>query len=265
MTQQPHVREAGQGPALVCLHSNAAHGGQWRALMEQLAPAWHVMAPDSWGSGKSPEWPSDRVITLADEVALLAPVLGAAGAGAVLAGHSYGAAVALKAALAGPRAFRALVLYEPTLFSLIEADGPAPNDADGIRTTAAAAGAALDAGDRAGAARLFIDYWMGPGAYDAMPPERRAPVADAVVNVRRWWHALSTEATPLAQFAALDMPVLYLLGERTTAAARGVARRLAPVLPQVRYLELPGLGHMGPVTHPAAVNQAIGEFLARLG
>src|SRR5258706_3131492 len=161
----PFVREAGAGPGVVCIHSNASNSGQWRGLMDLLAPTFRVCAPDSYGSGKSPDWPSDRVITLGDEVAFIEPVLAKAGAPLALVGHSYGAAVALVAALANPGRVRALALYEPTLFALIEAESPAPNDAEGIRNVVADAGGALDAGNADAAAGHFIDYWMGAGAW----------------------------------------------------------------------------------------------------
>jgi len=64
----------------VCIHANASNSAQWRGLMDLLAPKFHVFAPDSYGSGKSPEWPSDRVIALRDEVALLEPLFARAGA-----------------------------------------------------------------------------------------------------------------------------------------------------------------------------------------
>jgi pimeloyl-ACP methyl ester carboxylesterase len=35
------------------------------------------------------------------------------------------------------------------------------------------------------------------------------------------------------------------------------------VLPSVEVVELEGLGHMGPVTHPQPVNDAIRRFLER--
>ncbi len=41
------VREAGSGPAVICLHSNASTSGQWRGLMERLAPKFRVLAVDS--------------------------------------------------------------------------------------------------------------------------------------------------------------------------------------------------------------------------
>ncbi len=256
------VREAGAGPAVVCLHANASSSSQWRALMERLAPRHRVLAPDLYGCGKSPEWPSAREITLADEVALIEPALAQA-APYALVGHSHGGAVALVAAARDPTRARALALYEPTLFALIEADGPSPNDADGIRDAVADAGAALDADDLDAAARRFIDYWMGEGAWERTPAERRPAIAASVKNIRRWKHALFTEPTPLAAFRALDVPVLLMTGGRSTASAHGVARRLAKVLPRVEVQEFSGLGHMGPVTHPAEVNEAIDEFLAR--
>jgi pimeloyl-ACP methyl ester carboxylesterase len=42
-----------------------------------------------------------------------------------------------------------------------------------------------------------------------------------------------------------------------------VARLLKGALPRVETVEFKGLGHMGPVTHPDVVNEAIARFLAR--
>ena len=262
---QPFFREAGRGPGVVCIHANASSSGQWRGLMDRLAPKFRVLAVDSYGAGKSPRWPSDSVIRLRDEVALIEPVLERAGSPHVLVGHSYGGAVALIAALMNPERVRALVLYEPTLFSLIDADRPAPNDADGIRQGVRDTAAALDAGEADEAARIFIDYWMWPGAWRDTPEERKPAIVTSVTNIRRWGFALFSEPTPLDAFRSLDVPVLYMVGKRTTASARGVARLLAPALPRVELVEFDDLGHMGPVTHPGPVNEAIGRFRERVG
>ncbi len=260
----PFVREAGSGPGVVCIHANASTSGQWRALMDALAPRFRVIAPDLYDSGRSPAWPSDRVIRLRDEAALIEPALARAGAPFALVGHSYGGAVALIAALANPGRVRALALFEPTPFALLDAEKPAPNEADGIRDTVTDAGRSLDAGDRDAAAERFIDYWMEPGAWQRMPAERKPAIAAAVTNVRRWAHALFTEPTPLAAFGALDVPVLYMIGGRSTASAHGVARLLTRALPRVEVVRFEALGHMAPVTHPDPVNEAIARFLARV-
>jgi pimeloyl-ACP methyl ester carboxylesterase len=260
----PHVREVGAGPGVVCLHSNASSSAQWRGLMDHLAPTHRVLAPDLYGAGKSPDWHSDSVISLADEAAFLEPVLQRAGAPFILIAHSHGAAVALRIAVQNPGSVRAMALYEPTLFSLIEADGPAPNEADGIRNAVNAAAQALDADDADAAARHFIDYWTGPGSWAATPEARRPAIAASIRNVRRWAHALMTEPTPLSAFRALSMPVLVMTGGRSTAAAHGVARRLTGVLPTLTAIEFPALGHMGPITDPDEVNAEIERFILAL-
>ncbi len=259
----PFVREAGSGPGVVCLHANASSSGQWRGLMELLAPRFRVLAPDSYGSGKSPPWP-DRTIGLADEATLLEPVFAAAGDPFVLVGHSYGGAVALVAAAQRRERVRALALYEPTLFAVVDRATPPPNEADGIRDTVQRAGAELDAGRPAGAAECFIDYWMGPGSFASMPQARQLPIVASIVNLRGWGRALFEEPTALGAFADLDVPVLYMLGKRSPASGLAVARLLTHTLPNVEVIEFEKLGHMGPVTHPDAVNEAIAGFLTRL-
>lgn len=180
-----------------------------------------------------------------------------------LVGHSYGAAVALIAALQQPQRARALALYEPTLFSLVDAHRSPPNDADGIRHVAIDAAAALAVSEPEAAAQRFIDFWMGDNAWAAMPETRREPILAAIVNVRGWADALFGEPTPLAAFQALRVPVLYLAGKASPASSRAVLPLLTSALPQVTVIEFDGLGHMGPVTHPDIVNEAIAEFLQR--
>lgn len=260
---EPFFREAGAGSGVVCIHGNASSSGQWRGLMDLLASKFRVFAPDSYDSGKSGHWPSDRVIHLRDEVALIEPVLRRAGSPFALVGHSYGAAVALIAALANPGRVRAMAIYEPTLFALLDAENPAPNEADGIRKVVADAGVALDSGNQDAAAERFIDYWMGTGSWKQMPEQRKLPIAASVTNVRRWAHALFTEPTPLKAFRSLNVPVLYIVGKRSPRSAHGVARLLTAVLPRVEMVQFENLGHMGPVTHPDAVNEVIGQFLER--
>lgn len=263
MSAKAFHREAGAGPAVVCFHANASSSSQWRSLMELLSPRFRVLAPDLYGCGKSPAWPSAHEISLRDEVALVEPLLGEA-APYALVGHSYGGAVALLAALQNPSRVRAIALYEPTLFALIEAAGPSPNAADGIRNTVAACAIELDAGNLDGAAQRFIDYWMGAGSWAATPGERKPAIAASVKNIRRWKHALFTEPTPLSAFRSLDVPVLLMTGGRSTASARGVARLLKSALPRLEFVDFPDLGHMAPVTHPERVNEAIAGFLSRL-
>lgn len=265
LTPDPFCRESGVGPAVVCLHSNASSSSQWRPLMDSLSARSRVLAPDSHGAGKGPAWPTDRVLSLLDEVAMLEPVFTRAGVSFSLVGHSYGAAVALVAALRQPKRVRALVLYEPTLFAFVDAASAPPNDADGIRDTVQRAGAALAKGDRTAAAEHFIDYWMGAGAWRAMPQARHGAIETAIVNVQGWGRALFGEPMPLAALGTLTMPALLMVGRDSPASARAVAHLLTQAMPKLETLEFEGIGHMGPITHPERVNAAIVDFLHRHG
>jgi len=255
----PFFREAGSGPGVVCVHANASSSSQWRGLMDLLARRFLVLAPDTYGAGKSPAWPTGRKIGLRDEVALLEPVIARAGKPFSLVGHSYGGGIALVAAVMHRTRLRSMALYEPSLFALVERDSP--SDVDGIRTAVARSVQALGKRDAAGAARCFIDFWMGDGSFDRMPERVQAASAEAVQNIQGWKDALFDEPTPAEAFAALDVPVLLMVGTRSPLSSRAVATRLARLLPKVQVQEMEGLGHMGPVTHPEPVNAAIARFL----
>ena len=250
-------REAGSGPGVVCVHSNASSAGQWRALMEMLAPKFHVLAADSYGAGKSPPRPPNTM--LRDEVALLEPVFARAGDPFALVGHSYGGAVALVAAALHPKRVRALALYEPTLFALVERE--TPREVDGIRNTVVTAVSWLRKGDAAAAARTFIDFWMEPGAFDRMPERNREVIAAAGADVDEWRKALFDEPTPTEAFARLEVPVLLVTGSRSPRSSRSVVELLARTLQRVEVVELEDCGHMAPVTHPDRLNGAIARFL----
>jgi pimeloyl-ACP methyl ester carboxylesterase len=249
-------------PGIVCLHANASSSSQWRALTSRLAHDHRVFTPDTLGAGQGPAWPAGRAVSLRDEVALLEPVFEAAGSPHFLIGHSYGAAIALMAALERPERTRALAVYEPTLFAVLGNEAAGREAASGIRAAVDDATSALAAREPHAAAQRFIDYWMGPGSWSLMPPHRQGAIAASVVNVAGWATALFSEPTPLQAFEALDMPVLYMLGAQSPESSRAVARVLTQTLRHVSVIEFSELGHMGPLTHAELVNDAIAQFLA---
>jgi pimeloyl-ACP methyl ester carboxylesterase len=257
----PSFREAGSGPAVVCLHSSASSSGQWRSLMQRLADRFRVIAADLYGAGKTAPWPQARSMRLDDELALLQPVFEAAGERFHLVGHSFGGAVALKAALSERGRLLSLVLYEPVLFSVLVADAPHSPAAREILAVRDDTTQLVDAGQLVAAAQRFVDYWIGAGTWAATPPARQAALAASMPSVIPEWHAAFNEPTPLLAFAAVDVPTLLLTGTRSTASARAVVRLLASVLPSVHVEAVEGVGHMAPLTHPERINPLIEQFL----
>jgi pimeloyl-ACP methyl ester carboxylesterase len=96
-----------------------------------------------------------------------------------------------------------------------------------------------------------------------MPERNRESITASIVSVEAWKEALFGQPTPLAAFAALNVPVLLITGTRSPLSSRAVTQRLRRVLPRAQVTELDGLGHMGPVTHPQPVNDAIRAFLEK--
>lgn len=256
-------REAGSGPAVVCLHSSASSSGQWRGLMDRLAPTFRVIAVDLYGYGQSPVWSSRRPFSMEDEVLLLEPVFRSAGERFHLVGHSYGGAIALKAALAQTGRIASLAIFEPVLFSILLAEDPEQPAAREIISVGDDTSAAIDGGEPARAAQRFIDYWMGEGAWAATPEKRREPIASSMRKVKDEWRAIFTDRTPFAKLGELLVPTLLMTGSQSPAASRGVARILGSLLPGVTTVEVAGVGHMAPVTHPDQINALIEEHLER--
>jgi pimeloyl-ACP methyl ester carboxylesterase len=251
------------GPAaVVCLHASVSSSAQWRPLMDHLAGRYRVLAADLYGCGGSPNWPGHRPLSLADEAALIEPIL-AARDRLHLVGHSYGGAVALRAALAAPHRLESLVLFEPVLFSVLLADDPTQPGAREIVAVRNDSVAAIDVGRPDLAAARFIDYWMGVGAWRSLSEARRARVSAAMHSVPAEWDAILMDPTPLSAFATLDMPILLITGSESPISSKEVARLLTKNLPLVTVVEIEGVGHMGPVTHADRVNALIAGHLDR--
>jgi pimeloyl-ACP methyl ester carboxylesterase len=100
--------------------------------MSSLSEKYHAVAVDLYGYGKSPDWPSLKDVQLADEIALIEPILSQAGR-FHLVGHSHGANISLKIALYYPENVASLTLYEPTAFYLLEPGESARLEIETIR------------------------------------------------------------------------------------------------------------------------------------
>lgn len=241
-------RQAGHGPPLLLLHAGASSGLQWERALAALASRYCVLAPDLYGHGRTPcpeDMSPDTLLKRQTDVlrALLAPL----GAPARVVGHSYGAVLGLCLALHHPALVRDLVLVEPVAFGLLADDHPALQP---VRAIEADCRALVDAGDPATATRRFLDFWSDPDLWDFLAPEDQA----AIIAGARERHFIGGPAVFGARFAPEDLsrltcPIDLITGDDGPDAPRAVADRLCALLPHARRLEIPGAGHMLPLTH----------------
>jgi pimeloyl-ACP methyl ester carboxylesterase len=252
-------RQAGSGPAVLCLHSSGGSSAQWKALTGRLARGHRVIAPDFLGHAGSPAPVAGGGTVLEQDTAQVAAIAAAHG-GVHVVGHSYGAAVALRLALEHPRLVRSMVLYEPVVFGALDgggADAPLWQEITQVGRTIVmhARLSRLLA-----SARLFVDYWSGAGSWPALGAARQGTVALRMSTVAAHFSALFGWQ-PMPALRNLRVPLLLVHGERTRRVAAVVAARLAEALPAAERLRIGGAGHMGPLTHAGAFEHAVLHFV----
>lgn len=237
-----------QRPALA-LHCMMGSSGYWRPIATALQDQVAFIAPDFPGHGQSPDWdggPPDLHTAATRQVAALIerPL--------DLIGHSFGATVALRIAVAAPEAVRSLTLIEPVLFA---AAGPDRGHDAEMQVV----GDLLAQNRDEEAARHFLAAWAGAD-WDHHSPASRARLARQIRLVAASGDALDKDSANILRdggLEAIDAPVLLMMGENSPPIIERIVDALAQRLPDVGRARVPGAGHMLPITHPRQTAELI--------
>ena len=156
---------------VIALHCSGSGASQWRYLAEGLGGRYEVSAPEHYGCESTGPWTGEHAFTLADEAAQAIALIDRSDDKVHLVGHSYGGGVALNVALARPDRIASMALYEPSAFHLLRQMGER-----GAEPYAEITGVArlicqgVVTGDYRSAVSAFVDYWNGPGSWNALRP-----------------------------------------------------------------------------------------------
>jgi len=255
-------REAGQGEAVILIHSSAFGLGQWRKLMDAIAPRFRAIAYNLYGYGETTAWPGSRLQTMRDQAALTLALADRLKGPVHLVGHSGGGSIAMKAALAlGPR-LASLALLEPSAFHLLQQHG---------RLAAYAEVCALwDDVKRFGAvsdwermAERFADYWNAPGTWAATLPERRQALLRILPSVLHEVDALLADTDAISTLAPFAARTLLVSADDTARPSREIAEVMAAQLPGLTWRRISQGGHMAPLTRSDLVNPLVIAHLER--
>ena len=173
-----------------------------------------------------------------------------------LIGHSIGATVALRLAVAAPGRVRSLTLIEPVLFA-------ASRSGHSLDDELAALAAA---GKMEAAARLFLGIWGAPGGFEALPRSLQQAAVELMPLVLETDAALSADVHGILRPGGLEAvraPSLLIAGADSPAVVGEIFDTLAARLPDARRATVAGAGHMAPVTHPAEVSALVADNLDR--
>ena len=246
---------AGAGPPLVLLHGIGSNARSWTQQLADLGSLRRVVAWDAPGYGDSTPVAPPRP-TAADYAERLTRFLDGLGLDRIaLLGHSLGALVAGAFAAARPHRVGRLLLANPALGHRTNPQAPLPPPAQARLDDLAALGPAGLAARRA--PRL-----LSPAATPAQVGQVRATMAEIDPDGYRQAVAMLAQGDLGADAGAIAVPTLVLSGGEDSVTPPAGSRALAAAMPNARYREIPGAGHLSYVERPAAFNAAVREFLS---
>lgn len=253
--------EAGSGPAVMLVHSSVSGARQWRRLIDDLKPDFHVRAVNLFGYGKTPPWSNESTQSLDDQARLVEAALPTNVDTFSLVGHSFGGSVAMKLAARLSDRVAKLVLLETNPFYLLKQAGRADAfaEATDLRDYIKKFGAL---GKWVTAAERFADYWGGTGSWAGMSPERRQAFAEALKPNYFEWDAVMNETTSVEQWARLLPDATLIVSDpNTVLPIREITALLRQSCPKWIYEKIASGGHMAPLTRPDLINPLVQSFL----
>ena len=261
-----HLRRAGaDGPLVVCVHCSASHSGQYKPYFDALSGRYRMVAPDLHGYGRSGALPRDGQPWFVHDAGILRALVAAEAPAKVhLVGHSLGGATVFYAARDMADRVASITMIEPVLFPLLAEAGD-PLAADGEHSAAVIAGW-LRLGRPERAAASFVEFWSGPGSWDALNGDTQGYVTQVIDRVGDDWAGMLgglPGQARIADCAALNsVPVQLIRGTATRPSAAAITARLQAAMPWATVTDVEGADHMAAVTQPVEFIDRIGAFLA---
>ena len=247
-------RVSGGGTPVVFLHSGPGSAADWRAVFERFAAGYRLVAVNGFGRGQTSDHPAGEV-RIDQYVDLVVGLVRELGESVHLVGHSYGGAVALRMVLTSPRLVHSLAVVEPQAYPLLRDSDP--QLLMEVTEVAEAFATAVDEGRVEDAWRGFIDHYSGAGSWRALPEATRERMLRISEPAVRSWAALFTNPITVSGLTQIRVPTLVIRGRQTTAPERRLCEIVADRVHDAREVIVEGAGHMVPLTHPAAVAEAL--------
>jgi pimeloyl-ACP methyl ester carboxylesterase len=225
----------GNGPHLVLVHGTAANHTRWATIRPRFEDEFTVTAIDRRGRGDSGDSPDYSIVREIEDVVAVVEALGGP---VLLFGHSYGAIIALEAAMQTD-AVSGAILYEPPIVD--EGESVYAPEMLGRMEEA------LAAGDRSRVVEMMMTEIV------RVPPEhletlKASPAwsgrTAAAHTIPRELRAQDAYRFDAARASRLKKPVLLLLGGDSPAFFGNAIATLKRTLPNARTVVMPGQQHI---------------------
>lgn len=255
--------EKGEGEAVVFIHGAVSDLRTWMEQIEAFSPYYRAVSysrryhePNEKANGGAEYSRASQTADLVDFIERLGL------AKAHLVGHSYGASIALLAAVRRPELVASLTLGEPSPFpALLRDEGISL--LSGQKAAFDEAMRLAESGETQQAVRDFLHTVVGVDVLELLPEERRAVVlenADTLLPMLRTYY----DSPPVGfdELRALRVPALLVTGELSPKLARLSNEAIANCLPNAKTAVLRCASHGLQIENPAGFNQLVLKFLS---
>lgn len=242
-----YYETAGEGVPILLIHPAGATASTWGAVTGELAAIGRLVTYDRRGFGRTGGEPTGSIPTHTADAAALLDELELTGA--VVAGTSIGATIAIDLARVRPDLVRAVVAHESPWH--VTRQRPTRRQIAALSTMAWRARRRRDAQAVDGFLRFAYTYRDGGSAWDRFPAEWRQIAADnAVASLDDIQIAVGNYPTA-KQLAEVTRPVICSCGSRTPENMHRVGRRLVRTIPTATFQIVDAAGHAAPFDAPA--------------
>lgn len=262
--QEIFWQQIGHGPRpALAIHCTLGASQLWAPVLEPLGNQITATLFDQPNHGRSAGWDAtgaqpgafQRLVTQIAASFIDRPV--------DLLGHSFGASVALRIAVAAPEAVRSLTLVEPVLFAALPDTHP---EWQALRAKQDHLEQMIAEGNLERAAAAFMHDWGAGVPWETLPEHQRARFIQQMPMVGNISSANFEDPGGIAReggMETIDAPVLIVHGDSSPPIMPHVAEAIAARLQDVGTACVPGAGHMLPVTHQAQLTELIALNLER--
>jgi len=250
-----YYESTGDGTPLLFIHGMCGDADVWRGQVRRLADRFRCITYDRRGHTRSAMGDrAESVPTHAEDAAALITWLGVR---PIVVSSSGGARIAVELSRHHPDLPAGAVLSEPPIFSL----NPSVGDALVAELGAVVGPIAAREGPRAAVDAFFARICPGLwSALDEAAKDRyRANAHMMLAEFDGPHYHLSVD-----DLSAIAVPALVIAGTTSHPALRSIARVLAHGLPDARFVELHGSGHVTYAERPDEFARAVAAFATEL-
>ena len=249
---------AGSGATLIFLHGIGGNRRNWARQLSALADVYRVVAWDARGYGDSEDYAEPLAFTdfAADLLRLLDHLQVEH---AHLCGLSMGGRIVLDFYARHPQRVSSLILADsfPGFDASFSDEGRA-------RFVHERRQPLLDGKELADIAPAIARSLVSSSASAAVTQE----LIDSISMLHKESYIKTIEAMtmyqPVADLAAITVPVQIIVGAQDKLTPPAVSRKMAAEIPNARLLELENAGHLSNIEAPEGFNACLREFLAGL-